>query len=78
MGSGGYPTFQLVPSEYTGTVTAPLPATVAPKVGLAASDTKDLAPAPEVEALGSVATVNTVVGGITVEAVSSCPKTLSS
>ena len=78
MGSGGYPTFQLAPSEYTGTVTAPLPATVAPNVGLAASDTKDLAPAPEVAALGRVATVNTVVGGITVEAALSCPRILSS
>ena len=57
MGSGGYPTFQLVPSEYTGTATAPLPATVAPKAGPDASDTKDLAPTPEAEALGSVATV---------------------
>jgi hypothetical protein len=65
MGSGGHPTFQLVPSEYTGTATPPLPTTVDPKEDPAESDTKDRAPAPEVEALGSVATVNTVVGGIT-------------
>ena len=77
MGSGGYPTFQLVPSEYTGTVTAPLPTTVAPKVGLAASDTKARAPTPEVAALGSVATVNTVVGGMTVESESNCFNVLS-
>jgi hypothetical protein len=38
---------------------------VDPKEDPAESDTKDLAPTPEVEALGSVATVNTVVGGIT-------------
>lgn len=52
-----YPTFQFVPSEYTGVATAPPPATVAPNVGADASVTNDREPTPAVAALGSVATV---------------------
>ena len=59
-----YPTFQLVPSEYTGTATAPPPTTVAPNVGANALDTNALAPEPEADALGSVATVKLVVAGM--------------
>jgi hypothetical protein len=56
-----YPTFHAAPSEYTGTGTAPLPATVAPNTGTNASDTKARDPAPTVAATGKVATVTGVV-----------------
>jgi hypothetical protein len=52
-----HPIFQFVPSEYTGTLLAPPPATVEANVVAVASDTKDLAPTPDVDALGSVDTV---------------------
>jgi hypothetical protein len=52
-----HPTFQFVPSEYTGVLTAPPVATVEPNTGARASDTKALAPVPDVAALGKVATV---------------------
>ena len=72
------PIFQLVPSEYTGTLLAPPPATVDANVVAVASDTKPLAPTPLVAALGSVATVYTVSAGIIPLSVDSCPKILSS
>jgi hypothetical protein len=52
-----YPILQFVPSEYTGTWLAPPPATIEAKVVAVAFDTNVLAPAPEVTALGNVATV---------------------
>jgi hypothetical protein len=52
-----HPIFQFVPSEYTGTLLAPPPATVEAKVVAVASDTNALAPVPDVAALGKVATV---------------------
>ena len=55
-----YPTFQFVPSEYTGVFTAPPLATVLPKVGVKASVTNALVPDPDTDALGNVATVKFV------------------
>jgi hypothetical protein len=52
-----HPIFQLVPSEYTGTLLAPPPTTVDAKVVALASDTNARALTPEVAALGRVATV---------------------
>ena len=46
-----------MPSEYTGTATAPPVTTVDPKAGAKASDTNALAPMPDVDAEGNVATV---------------------
>jgi hypothetical protein len=53
-----------VPSEYTGTATAPPPTTVAPNVGASALDTNARAPEPDTDALGKVATVKLVVAGM--------------
>jgi hypothetical protein len=53
-----------VPSEYTGTATAPPPTTVAPNVGVSALDTNARAPEPDTDALGKVATVKLVVAGM--------------
>jgi len=52
-----HPIFQFVPSEYTGTLLAPPPATVEAKVVTVASDTNALAPTPDVDALGRAAAV---------------------
>jgi hypothetical protein len=52
-----HPTFQLVPSEYTGTLVDPPPATVVPNVETEESVTNALDPTPAVDALGRVATV---------------------
>ena len=48
---------QLVPSEYTGTLLAPPPATIAAKVVALASVTNARAPKPAVAAAGNAATV---------------------
>lgn len=52
-----YPIRQFVPSLYTGTPLAPPPATTEAKVVEFASVTKAVAPAPEPDAEGKVATV---------------------
>jgi len=53
-----YPTFQFVPSEYTGILVDPPPATVVPNVETEESVTNALEPMPATDALGRVATVN--------------------
>jgi hypothetical protein len=59
-----------VPSEYTGTLVEPPPATVEPNVDTEESVTNDRDPAPAVDALGRLATVTGAV-------VFSCEKMLS-